>query len=206
MIHWGSEYKYYEPSEIQVTTAHKLLEGGVDVIFGHHPHVLQKAEWYETEDGRKTLVAYSLGNFISNQSRKYHPIDGDTEDAYTRDGVIMEITIENDAQLTKKTNMVIKKFRVVPVWTVNNWHEWTYNGNCGDPIHSWNPKCWETWQNNENRGEREIYTIPLEKKMVELQQKLESDDSNQKIKENTGKNLELYKLRHKVISNIYKDI
>ena len=44
---------------------------GADLIIGGHPHVMQPMEWItvekENEPPRQTLVAYSLGNFISNQ-------------------------------------------------------------------------------------------------------------------------------------------
>ena len=36
-------------------------------VLGSHPHVLQGWERIDTADGRSTLVAYSLGNFVSNQ-------------------------------------------------------------------------------------------------------------------------------------------
>ena len=40
-----------------------------DVIIGTHPHVLQDAEWRTAADGRNVFVAYSLGNFLSTQSK-----------------------------------------------------------------------------------------------------------------------------------------
>ena len=42
---------------------------GADVIIGTHPHVLQDAEWRTAADGRNVFVAYSLGNFLSTQSK-----------------------------------------------------------------------------------------------------------------------------------------
>ena len=43
----------------------KLNEFGVDAIIGTHPHVIQTVEWIENpENGHKTIVCYSLGNFI----------------------------------------------------------------------------------------------------------------------------------------------
>jgi len=44
------------------------------VIVGHHPHVLQPVETWRTTDGRDGVIFYSLGNFLSNQSRNY--VDG----------------------------------------------------------------------------------------------------------------------------------
>ena len=39
------------------------------MIIGTHPHVLQDAEWRTAADGRNVFVAYSLGNFLSTQSK-----------------------------------------------------------------------------------------------------------------------------------------
>jgi poly-gamma-glutamate synthesis protein (capsule biosynthesis protein) len=58
VVHWGEEY-FAAPSLRQRRVARRLLDGGVDMIIGHHPHVLQAIERHETG-----LVAYSLGNFL----------------------------------------------------------------------------------------------------------------------------------------------
>ncbi|MFC4410583.1 CapA family protein [Chungangia koreensis] len=74
-IHWGSEYML-EPSEGQKELAQKMADAGVDVIFGHHPHVLQPYEVVEAVDGRQTHVFYSLGNFFSAQPFEYTNVGG----------------------------------------------------------------------------------------------------------------------------------
>lgn len=60
-IHWGEEYTH-KPSATQKTIARMLSEAGVDIIIGHHPHVIQSIE--KIGD---TLVFYSLGNYIFDQ-------------------------------------------------------------------------------------------------------------------------------------------
>ncbi|WP_225229792.1 CapA family protein [Sporosarcina quadrami] len=60
-VHWGNEYAL-QPSEKQKELAIILASAGADIIFGHHPHVLQSY----TEIG-KTKVFYSIGNFYSAQ-------------------------------------------------------------------------------------------------------------------------------------------
>lgn len=60
-IHWGEEYKH-EPSQAQKTIAKMLAEAGIDIIIGHHPHVIQSIEKIDN-----TLVFYSLGNYIFDQ-------------------------------------------------------------------------------------------------------------------------------------------
>ena len=69
-IHWGIEYAPAPQPEDQ-DLAHKMLEAGASAVIGHHPHVLQPIETYQTTDGRNGLIVFSLGNFLSNQSRYY---------------------------------------------------------------------------------------------------------------------------------------
>jgi hypothetical protein len=66
--HWGVEYKL-KPSSYQTSYAQKFLEAGATAVIGSHPHVLQPIQRYVTRDGRETFIAYSLGNFVSNQFR-----------------------------------------------------------------------------------------------------------------------------------------
>ena len=42
-----------------------LMKG--DVVLGTHPHVIQPVEWIKGKDHHRTLVAYSLGNFLNGQ-------------------------------------------------------------------------------------------------------------------------------------------
>ncbi len=66
-MHWGSEYAT-KNSENQRMIAQKLADWGADLIIGTHPHVLQPVEELVSADGRKVLVAYSIGNFVSAQN------------------------------------------------------------------------------------------------------------------------------------------
>lgn len=67
--HWGVEDSH-TVTDAQRTLAQQLADWGADVIVGTHPHVLQNAAWLTAEDGRQVFVAYSLGNFLSTQSKK----------------------------------------------------------------------------------------------------------------------------------------
>lgn len=58
VIHWGVELDT-QPREYQVVEAHRMIDAGADVIFGHHSHRLQPMETYE---GRP--IFYGLGNFV----------------------------------------------------------------------------------------------------------------------------------------------
>jgi gamma-polyglutamate biosynthesis protein CapA len=56
-IHWGLEFLNL-PGPEQVATGRRLIDAGVDVVFGHHSHLLQPVERY-----KQGLIFYSLGNF-----------------------------------------------------------------------------------------------------------------------------------------------
>lgn len=60
-MHWGTEYTH-TPTDKEVDQANYLASLGVDIVIGTHPHVIQPVTWID-----KTLVFYSLGNFISAQ-------------------------------------------------------------------------------------------------------------------------------------------
>ncbi|SFO76052.1 poly-gamma-glutamate synthesis protein (capsule biosynthesis protein) [Halolactibacillus alkaliphilus] len=74
-VHFGLEYERM-PNNEQKRLAQAMIDEGVDVIFGHHPHVLQPAEWIEREDGSRGFVIYSLGNFLSGQDQLYRQLGG----------------------------------------------------------------------------------------------------------------------------------
>lgn len=71
MIHWGIEYQTTQ-NEYQTQVADFLIANGADLILGSHSHVPQPMETRTVtlDDGstRSAFVAYSLGNFVSNQS------------------------------------------------------------------------------------------------------------------------------------------
>lgn len=68
MIHWGLEYKT-QPNRYQEELADFLFENGADIILGGHSHVPQPMELRTLPDGRRGFVCYSLGNFISSQTK-----------------------------------------------------------------------------------------------------------------------------------------
>ncbi len=57
-FHWGNEYVTW-PSPSQVELGHELIDKGVNIIIGHHPHVVQPIEKYHGG-----VIIYSLGNFL----------------------------------------------------------------------------------------------------------------------------------------------
>ncbi len=65
-MHWGNEYALSE-STVQQELARFLFRHGTDAIIGSHPHVIQPIRGNQSGD----LVAYSMGNLISNQRNRY---------------------------------------------------------------------------------------------------------------------------------------
>lgn len=57
-IHWGKELEEFA-NELQINTAHYLVDAGADLIVGAHSHTIQNIEYY-----KHTPIIYSLGNFI----------------------------------------------------------------------------------------------------------------------------------------------
>jgi 2',3'-cyclic-nucleotide 2'-phosphodiesterase (5'-nucleotidase family) len=95
-IHWGIEYQNL-PSKEQQVIAGYLADLGVDIVFGHHPHVIQPIVQI-----KNTLVVYSLGNFLSSQS---------TADRLT--GMIFTVEIEKVKDEARPTAITIHKPRVL---------------------------------------------------------------------------------------------
>lgn len=60
--HWGIEYEQVNPSYLQKKEGHEMVDAGVDIILGAHPHVVQPIEIYKDK-----MIFYSLGNFIFDQ-------------------------------------------------------------------------------------------------------------------------------------------
>lgn len=67
-MHWGDEY-HTTPSLQQKKMAALLLQHGVRIVIGHHPHVIQPLAIEKEKGDIRSVVYYSLGNFISNQQR-----------------------------------------------------------------------------------------------------------------------------------------
>ncbi len=100
--HWGTEDSHTIISD-QTTLAQNLADWGADLIIGTHPHVVQDAAWITAADGRKVFCAYSLGNFISTQSKPDQVV-----------GVVLDCTINIDADGT----VTIQDPKLVPTVTV----------------------------------------------------------------------------------------
>ena len=68
VAHWGTEDETM-PNEYEKQWAAYLMEQGVNVIIGGHPHVLQPYGRLTDDNGNEAVVFYSLGNFVSTQQK-----------------------------------------------------------------------------------------------------------------------------------------
>lgn len=117
-MHWGVEYVLL-PNKAQRDLADFLVDQGVDLIIGGHPHVIQPMEVRRNErEGKDVLVVYSLGNFISNMKT-----------ADTRGGALVRARVERGADgkarfvganydtfLSAKPDATLPNFTVIPSW------------------------------------------------------------------------------------------
>jgi poly-gamma-glutamate capsule biosynthesis protein CapA/YwtB (metallophosphatase superfamily) len=75
-MHGGTEYAP-KPHSSQIAFARAAIDAGAQLVIGHHPHVIQPAEYY-----RNGLIFYSLGNLVFDQ---FHRED-------TQVGQVAEVT------------------------------------------------------------------------------------------------------------------
>jgi poly-gamma-glutamate synthesis protein (capsule biosynthesis protein) len=84
-IHWGAEY-VHEPLGHDRELTRGILDAGAFAVIGHHPHVLQPVQPVRLRDGRTGVVAWSLGNLVSNQ-------DFNVADGTKRDGLLLGLEL-----------------------------------------------------------------------------------------------------------------
>jgi poly-gamma-glutamate capsule biosynthesis protein CapA/YwtB (metallophosphatase superfamily) len=118
--HWGSEYQSF-PNAWQKLVGEYFFKYGADVVIGAHPHVLQPMEWRQDKN---QLIAYSLGNFVSGQRKRY--TDGGALITFELEKIIhtdstSTTTIQNPQYILEwvhRTPDAQKNYYVVPVPSV----------------------------------------------------------------------------------------
>ena len=80
VVHWGDEWRLAATPD-QQRAGRDLIDAGFDLVVGMHSHVLGPAEVY-----RGRLIAYSLGNFVSD----FRPLA-------TRTGAILAVRVTGDS-------------------------------------------------------------------------------------------------------------
>lgn len=86
LTHWGWEYQLTS-DKIQHDWAKFLVENGIDLIIGSHPHVVQEVDFLTNKD-KFVPVFYSLGNFISNQRERHR-----------NGGILAKIQIDSEKKI-----------------------------------------------------------------------------------------------------------
>ena len=108
MPHWGIEYERKQNKK-QEAFANYMYECGTDMVIGGHPHVVQPITLENKDEYgvAQRITAYSLGNFVSNQRKRY-----------TDGGIIVK------CQLVRDTTGIIRitDYEYLPYWV--------YKGTC----------------------------------------------------------------------------
>lgn len=106
-LHWGTE-KEHRPNDEQRAVAERLTASGVvDLVIGHHAHVVQPIE-----QSNGVWVAYGLGNILSNLPAADH------WPAASQDGVVVEFPVERRDGI-----VTVGEPLVIPTWVdkENGW-------------------------------------------------------------------------------------
>jgi len=122
--HWGADF-IDEPRPWQRALARRLVEQGVDLILGTGPHILHEVEELPSPRGR-AIVAYSLGNFISNQGLRYALGNPNrrmfvraTQDGLSRDAALLFVSFS----FGPAGEIQPARVEALPLWVENNFLE-----------------------------------------------------------------------------------
>ncbi|WP_421794830.1 CapA family protein [Haliscomenobacter sp.] len=125
VVHWGDEYQLAE-NERQRALAQKMLNWGSTMVIGAHPHVVQPIKNYPLQETngatRNGLVVYSMGNFISAQTKTYTDIGLMVEIELEKKGSIQESAVSNPQTM-------ISKVEYIPVY------RYIYRPAAGKPVY-----------------------------------------------------------------------
>jgi poly-gamma-glutamate synthesis protein (capsule biosynthesis protein) len=98
-LHWGDEF-HHDPTAYQRDIAARLLRGdAIDLIVGHHAHVVQPIRHVEGN-----WVAYGMGNSFSSMR-------DELSDAYVQDGYVLLAVLERGPR-----GWHVEKLRYAPTW------------------------------------------------------------------------------------------
>jgi gamma-polyglutamate biosynthesis protein CapA len=103
-VHWGEEYEPIH-SRAQELLATELVAGGIDLIVGHHPHVVQ-----DIDVVNGVVVFYSLGNYVFDQYFEPEVMEGLVLSLdFTEDPVVTLLPVGSSAPLSQPTLMEQKR-------------------------------------------------------------------------------------------------
>lgn len=109
LMHWGTEFTFY-PNDEQKEMANYLNSLGVDIIVGSHSHSIQPIEIIGED--KKTLVYYSLGNFVSaDDDIARTPKGQETFDNAYQFGLLSKISLK----INKDNNIEFDNIKTEPI-------------------------------------------------------------------------------------------
>jgi len=102
-FHFGQEY-FHKPTKYQRRIVEFTKKHGADIIIASHPHTLQPVETFPLHNSKldSGFVAYSLGNFLSNQRWRYS--DG---------GAVLNFSVQKNLNTNK---IIIDNLSFLPFW------------------------------------------------------------------------------------------
>jgi len=115
ILHWGLE-EFLMPRFEDVKLAHQLIDMGVDLIIGHHPHIIQPVEIYKGK-----YIFYSLGNFIFPDLYEKSFFDGKNFQVYkdkrlkrNKYGIVVRLNEKIDyfTSFYEKSEVIEKYFKI----------------------------------------------------------------------------------------------
>ena len=110
IMHWGKEFQMQEREVDQIRLAKVLNEEKVDIVLGAHSHCYQPVKWYTSDDGYKTLVFYSMGNFTSADNT----LDGRAGPDYVK-AYQLALLANIDIELDDNNKVVFNKISTEPI-------------------------------------------------------------------------------------------
>jgi hypothetical protein len=111
--HGGLEYSRRAEEE-KLQFFERLLEAGVDIVWAHHPHVVQPHRLVEREEGAG-LIMPSTGNLISGMMIGLKPEDPDHELAWTVDSALWLVTVRVEEEVA-----AVERVRALPITNYRN--------------------------------------------------------------------------------------
>jgi len=98
-VHWGGEYIPIPDTSDQRSNAYRAIDTGVDLIVGHHPHIIQGIEIYKGK-----YIFYSVGNFLFPQWAITN----------ARPAIALRLEIQ------KNSNTLEDEISIIPIYRLSN--------------------------------------------------------------------------------------
>ncbi len=115
--HDGVEYQIF-PDGRKQRYMRQMAQAGADIVWGHHPHVLQPMELLPVRRAGvdyHAVIIYSAGNFISSQTWQLEWKDYHEQRAYTGDSAIYRVLL-----MPRGQHLIPASVQAIPVTHFTN--------------------------------------------------------------------------------------